>query len=147
MFVNVSLANLGTIAKLDRALKEKNLIELKVKITNLIKHALSYWSIDKNLYKEKTYQLILSGFLYGLEGSYLLLSEKESGYGRPDIVLEPINKNDPGYIFELKIKDNKEDSLKQIENKDYDSELKRRGVNTIVKMGLIFDGKKVEFVD
>ena len=72
----------------------------------------------------------------------------ESGYGRADIILNPRNKNWPGYILELKrantndIEKEAEKAFNQIEDKKYETLLKKNGVKDIVKIGLVFDGKK-----
>ena len=75
----------------------------------------------------------------------------ESGDGRPDIILEPLDKKYPAYIFELKklktknIEKETEKALEQIEENRYDSVLKRKGISEIIKIGMVFDKKKVEF--
>lgn len=72
----------------------------------------------------------------------------ESGYGRADIILEPRNKNWAGYVLELKrantndIEKEAEKAFNQIEDKKYETLLKKNGVKDIVKIGLVFDGKK-----
>ena len=76
----------------------------------------------------------------------------EAGYGRADIILFPENKTKPGYVLELKrarhsnVKKEAEEALKQIEDKKYHVELEKYGVKNIVKIGYVFDGKKVESV-
>lgn len=72
----------------------------------------------------------------------------ESGYGRADIILTPRNKALAGYILELKrantndIEKEAEKAFNQIEDKKYETLLKKNGVKDIVKIGLVFDGKK-----
>lgn len=75
----------------------------------------------------------------------------KSGDGRPDIILEPLDKKHPAYIFELKklktkaVEKETEKALEQIEENRYDSVLKRKGISEIIKIGMVFDKKKVEF--
>ena len=96
------------------------------------------------------------GFLLGLcalLGNTFVTSNRESGEGRYDIELRPVKKNMPGILIELKAEKNCSEerlkklsqiALQQIIDKKYDTELKRRGVETIYKYGVAFSGKKVE---
>ena len=101
------------------------------------------------------------GFVLGLmvdqTQNYIIASNRESGFGRYDIMLEPIDKNNekyPGIVIEFKvINQRKENSLeetvaaalKQIEEKNYDAELIKRGVKAenIHHYGFAFKGKEV----
>lgn len=96
------------------------------------------------------------GFMLGLcalLGGSFISSNRESGDGRYDIQLKPMNKNLPGILIELKaekdcteeqLKKLSETTLQQIINKKYDTELVAAGVETIYKYGVAFSGKKVE---
>lgn len=81
------------------------------------------------------------------------LPNQESGYGRYDVVLEPIGGGD-AFILEFKVFDpGKEKSLedavqaalKQIEEKRYETKMLQKGIskNSIKKYGFAFGGKKV----
>ncbi len=100
-------------------------------------------------YWKNPYQTLLGGFLYGLDNYYIMYPNIESGYGRADIVLNPRNKNWAGYILELKrgiSSDDKKEAdraLNQIAENKYETILKRDGVKEIIKIGLVFDGKKI----
>ena len=101
------------------------------------------------------------GFVLGLmvdqTENYIINSNRESGYGRYDIMLEPIDKTNeklPGIVIEFKVinprKENTleetvEAALKQIEEKNYDAELIKRGVKkeNIHHYGFAFRGKEV----
>ena len=101
------------------------------------------------------------GFVLGLmvdqTENYIINSNRESGYGRYDIMLEPIDKTNeklPGIVIEFKvINPRKENSLeetvaaalKQIEEKNYNAELVKRGVKeeNIHHYGFAFRGKEV----
>jgi hypothetical protein len=96
------------------------------------------------------------GFMLGLcalLGGSFLTSNRESGDGRYDIQLKPVNKNLPGILIELKAEKNatseqlkalSQTALNQIVVKNYDTELKAAGIETIYKYGVAFSGKKVE---
>ena len=96
------------------------------------------------------------GFMLGLcalLGGSFVSSNKESGDGRYDIQLKPMQKNLPGILIELKAEKNctkeqlkklSETALKQINDKKYDTELTAAGVKTVYKYGVAFSGKNVE---
>lgn len=78
-------------------------------------------------------------------------SNRESGDGRFDLVLEPKIASMPGIIMEFKaIKEEKElsdsakEALKQMKDRNYDIDLKDRGIKNVSKYGIAFCGKKVE---
>ena len=88
-----------------------------------------------------------------LDNEYTVLSNNETGYGRNDLALNPINKRDVGYIFEFKVSKTikglttkAEEALAQIKEKKYDAGLKEKGcgVKEIVNIGMAFFGKKVK---
>ncbi|MBO6114718.1 MAG: PD-(D/E)XK nuclease domain-containing protein [Lachnospiraceae bacterium] len=87
--------------------------------------------------------------------SYVIKSNRESGYGRYDVVLEPKNKNDVAVIIEFKVYDreyDKENDLKdtaanalaQINENQYAADLIAQGISEerILKYGFAFQGKK-----
>ena len=110
--------------------------------------SLSYFDTDKD---EKYYKVVLVGIFVALMNDYVRLSERESGYGRADLVLEPREKKKLGYIFEFKISRNEEEleryaeeGFNQIKEKKYDIELRNRGVTEIIYIGLAFYRKKLK---
>ena len=90
-----------------------------------------------------------------LQDRYRITSNRESGFGRYDVVLEPKRaKEDPAVILEFKVfngrKENSlEDAVKaahrQIEEKQYAADLEARGIpqEHIRKYGVAFKGKQV----
>ncbi|MDR1835065.1 MAG: ATP-binding protein [Fusobacteriaceae bacterium] len=84
------------------------------------------------------------------QSEYIAISNIESGSGRPDLVLEPRDKKNPGIILEFKIAGNKkeleqaaESALAQIENEKYSAFLQERGVEDILAIGIAFCGKEL----
>ena len=106
---------------------------------------------------ERFYHGLVLGLMVDQVDNYILNSNRESGFGRYDIMLEPIEKtNDkyPGIVIEFKVFNQKkedtleetvENALRQIKEKDYDAELIKRGVKeeNIHHYGFAFKGKEV----
>jgi hypothetical protein len=112
----------------------------------------SFDTSQDSRYPEKFYHGFTLGLLLDLRKQNYISSNKESGYGRYDIMIEPLDNNKPGYILEFKVvdKDDNEtmeevcdNALKQIEEKKYETELKAKGIKTIYKYALAFEGKRV----
>ena len=128
-------------------LKKGKIEEFAKGLQDEILSSLSYFDTDKD---EKYYKVFLIGIFIVLGNDYIRLSERESGYGRADLVLEPKNKKNPAYIFEFKVAGNEEEmenyameGFEQIKEKEYDVELKNRGVKEIIHIGLGFYRKKL----
>lgn len=103
---------------------------------------------------ERFYHGFVLGLLVELQDRYVVLSNQESGLGRYDIMLEPKEKNQDAFIIEFKVihakrKETLEEgvrlALKQIEDKQYETVLRSRGipVERIKKYGFAFEGSRV----
>ena len=118
----------------------------------------SYFDTGKNPAgeePERFYHGFVLGLIVDLQGRYIITSNRESGFGRYDVMLEPKNPNeDDAIIMEFKvINSTKESSLNdtvqaalaQIEEKQYRAQLMARGIpeNHIRSYGFAFEGKKV----
>ena len=147
-FLTIVFGEYRVVDELRDALYDKNLRQLDRSIERLILSVMSFHDINKKY--ENSYHMLLSGFFYALDGYYTTKSNVEAGHGRADILLIPKDKNKAGYILELKRADSSnlekkaEEALKQIDDKKYYVELERYGIKDIVKIGYVFDGKKVE---
>jgi len=102
---------------------------------------------------EKVYHAFVLGMLVSLAENYDVKSNKESGYGRYDVMIIPKDISKIGIIIEFKkineflndtIEEATEDALKQIEDKKYESELVERGIKNIIKLAIVFKNKQVE---
>ena len=148
MFVSIIFRGSSNIGDMKQALQSKNINHIINILEEVVVNAMSFYDTSKKY--ENSYQTLLSGFMYGLNSFYQVLPNVESGYGRADIILKPRNKNWAGYIFELKrandndMKMEAEKALNQIEDKKYDNILKNEEIKDIIKIGLVFKGKKVE---
>ncbi|MGL5348987.1 MAG: AAA family ATPase [Cetobacterium sp.] len=98
---------------------------------------------------EKYYHHFMLGLLLTLGDKYIITSNRESGYGRYDIALEPKDKRNFGLIFEFKIGDKNsihdkaKEALTQIDEKKYDISMKNNGVSKVIKIGMAFNSKDV----
>lgn len=103
---------------------------------------------------ERFYHGFVLGLIVELADRYYISSNRESGFGRYDVMLEPINKSDRAFIFEFKVYNPAKDSdlkaaaenaLLQIEQRKYNNVLIERGVaqEQIYCYGFAFEGKKV----
>ena len=100
---------------------------------------------------EAFYHGMMLGLVAGMSTRYYIHSNRESGEGRFDLVLEPKVASLPGIIMEFKASKEEttllalaKDALKQINDKNYDTDMQDRGIHEIVKYGIAFAGKKVE---
>ncbi|WP_291258972.1 AAA family ATPase [Fusobacterium sp.] len=148
-FISIVFNRIAVIDNVKIALITRNLKLLEESIEKLIIENLSSFDITQ---KENSYHMFLLGFLVAMKTDYEPHSNIESGYGRADIILEPLYRNRTGYILELKLAKDEEDlerkaeeGAKQIKLKKYTQFLESKGVKDIVKIGVAFEGKKVEF--
>ena len=147
-FANKVIGNdLNSILK---DLVELKLDEFEIKFRKLVEEMFSYMDVGENT-AENFYHAFVLGMLVGLKDSYYVNSNRESGMGRYDIMLEPQDKTKNSFIIEFKVANNMKESTiedvienakKQIEEKDYESNLRERGFNNITKMVFAFKGKE-----
>ena len=117
----------------------------------------SYFDTGKKAYgsdPERFYHGFVLGLLVELKDRYVITSNRESGFGRYDIVMEPRKEELPAIIIEFKVFNKRREqnleetvaaALLQIEEKQYEKELLARGIERkrIRKYGFAFLGKEV----
>ena len=104
---------------------------------------------------ERFYHGFVLGLMVDLQGRYRIISNRESGFGRYDVVLEPKNpQEDDAFILEFKVRSARKEetleetvqsALRQIEEKQYEAQLVSRGIPSerIRRYGFAFQGKEV----
>ena len=100
---------------------------------------------------EDFYHGLVLGMMFYLDNYYYVKSNEESGLGRYDVVIEPKNKNNRGFILEFKVVKNEdnlekvsEEAIEQITEKKYDIGLRDRGIKDVTFVGVAFCGKAVK---
>jgi hypothetical protein len=101
---------------------------------------------------ERFYHGFVLGLMVDLEDRYVITSNRESGFGRYDVMMEPRKKGLDGIILEFKVLDPEEEkelsdtaaaALLQIKEKEYETQLKEKGIEKVRSYGIAFQGKHV----
>ena len=117
----------------------------------VVQQTLSYHDLGGDQ-PEKVYQAFVLGLLISLNATHEVTSNRESGYGRCDVLVCPRLVGQPGVVLELKVVDKKkretvksalDSALVQIRERDYAAGLRARGAEPVRELAAVFDGKRV----
>ena len=136
-----------------KALLSDDIESMNAYMNRVTKSIFSYFDTS-NSEPEKFYHGFVLGLMVELSDDYILTSNRESGFGKYDIMLEPFDKSKNAIIIEFKVRNEKKEksleetvqtALKQIEAKQYEANLITKGFPTekIKKYGFAFEGKEV----
>ncbi len=141
-----------------RALLQDDVKSMNAYMNRVALAMFSYFDSGRNPSMETQPDRFYHGFVLGLTvelaDRYVITSNRESGFGRYDVMMEPKKEADNAIIMEFKVKDSQEETsmedtadaaLKQIEKQQYDVVLKNKGISAdrIRKYGFAFEGKEV----
>lgn len=140
-----------------QALMKDNIGEMNIYMNSVALATFSFFDSGSKpsaeMKPERFYHGFVLGLIVELRNTYVITSNRESGYGRYDIMLEPRDIRDPAIIMEFKVQEGNEkeladtalSALRQIEEKNYAAVLAEKGFckENIRKYGFAFQGKKV----
>ncbi len=120
-------------------------------LKELVLSVLSYYDMAGSE-PERVYHAFVLGLLTHLSDRYTIRSNRESGYGRYDVLMIPLQGATDGFVFEFKKIDRPDDNnaaeamesaLDQIKEQEYATELRAQGVKRIWGIGVVVEGKEV----
>ena len=136
----------STAISIRQAVFEADIPALQKYIEQYLKETVSTFDTGS----ESFYQGLMIGLCAILNSRYAIRSNRESGLGRFDIQLFPLNKNLPGFLLELKAGKSRESlnhlaasALEQIREKEYETEMRSAGIHEIIRLGIAFRGKEI----
>jgi hypothetical protein len=111
--------------------------------------SLSYHDLARR--PEQVYHALVLGLLATLEPDYEVRSNRESGKGRPDVIIRPRRAGRPGAVLELKVARPEKktleqalsEGLEQIHGQNNAAELRAAGASPVHAFVVAFDGKTV----
>ena len=104
---------------------------------------------------EKVYHALVLGMMVQLQTEYRITSNRESGYGRYDVMLHPLQPNLPAFVFEFKkfdaedeesIQETLASAMQQMKTNNYATTLQQEGHTNIHLIAIAFKGKEVKMV-
>ena len=140
-----------------KSMLDGNIKEMNAYMNRVAKEIFSYFDSGRkpsDEAPERFYHGFVLGLIVDLSSEYVITSNRESGFGRYDVMIEPKDIKKEAFILEFKVhdpedesnlKDTVEAALKQIEEKQYETSLIAKGIdkNNIHKYGFAFEGKKI----
>jgi hypothetical protein len=131
-----------------KALVQGDIVLFEEMLQKVVTAVFSYHDLSGE--PEKVYHALVAGMLTWISNTHEIKSNRESGYGRYDIMIIPKDVSQCGYVMEFKktgknesVKSAVKSALKQIEEKKYQAELVQRGIKKVKQLAVVFKGKQV----
>jgi hypothetical protein len=133
-------------------LKKGRLEDFEDYFGDFIQRVCSYYDFADNE-PERVYHALVLGMMVQLQSDYRITSNRESGFGRYDIMLHPLKTALPAYIFEFKKFNAKRETsmdeslnaaMLQMKTKNYAATLQQEGHTNIHLIAIAFKGKEVK---
>ncbi len=151
VFRNWMEAGLGSSRRVEdllRALLSGDAEELGFLLGELLETTLSYHDTARGR-AEHVYYAFFLGLLVNLEESHEVRSNRESGYGRADVLVTPREHGRPGVVLELKtvregsaVEQTLDAAERQIRERDYAASVRASGADPVHQFAVAFDGKR-----
>jgi len=148
-FMSRSGAGPSAVPALVRALLSGDGRTLERLLGGLIVSAMSYHDFGRRPV-EAVYQAFIVGLLVQLDATHRVVSNREAGYGRADVLVMP-RRPGPGAVLELKTLDPEygdtvasvlDGAVAQLEDRDYAAEVRAAGATEVHQYAVVFDGKR-----
>jgi hypothetical protein len=132
-------------------LKKGRIKDFSKYFADFIRQTCSYYDFaDRE--PERIYHALVLGMMVQLQSEYRITSNRESGYGRYDVMLHPLKAELPAFVFEFKkfdeedeenIQDTLHSALTQMKENNYAATLQQEGHTNIHLIAIAFKGKEV----
>ncbi len=140
----------GSLSLLTEALLGGDPEALEEQLQAFVTNLLSYHDLGAAA-SERVYHGFVLGLFAVMEATHEVRSNRESGAGRPDVLIRPRHPGKPGAVLELKVarpsrktlEQALSEGLDQLESMDYGAELRSAGATPIAAFAVAFDGKRV----
>ena len=148
-WISAKAGGASRVDALERALLSADAAEFARGLEGLLADTLSYHDVAGRT-PERVYHAFVAGLLVRLAPDFDVRSNRESGFGRCDVLVMPRAPGRPGVAMELKVVRSGEPpeaaldaAMAQLRDRDYAAELHARGASPIHELAVAFDGKRV----